>query len=65
MKYHYINGNMGMTSSGSFTRDSSRWIMFNEAEARRMVAGGIKPWGATRLGIFVDVETNQALKVAK
>lgn len=48
--YYYISGNMGMKSSGSFTRDKSQWIIFNETE----IEGLIKPYGATKKGLFIE-----------
>lgn len=50
--YYYIHGNMGMTSNGSFTRDKSRWVIFDEAEVKRIV----KPYGATKNGLFVECD---------
>jgi hypothetical protein len=48
--YYYISGKMGMTSSGSFTRDMNRWILFTKDEAERIT----KPYGATKTGTFVS-----------
>jgi hypothetical protein len=53
MLYYYISGftsTMGMTSSGSFTRDRSRWITFTENEIH------IRPYGATKTGIFISCD---------
>ena len=51
--YYYISGLMGMSGSGSFTRDKSRWMLFSAAEVERMTDGCIKPYGATKKGVFV------------
>jgi hypothetical protein len=51
--FYYISGNMGLTSSGSFTRDKSRWINFNQEEVNNI--GNNRPYGATKTGVFVDV----------
>ena len=59
--YHYTNGNMGMTSGGSFTADKSRWMVFTRTEAEHMDKGDIKPYGATKHGIFVGTESGRKL----
>ena len=51
--YYYISGLMGMTSSGSFTRDRSRWIVSDENEVNRI--GNNRPYGATKRGQWVEV----------
>lgn len=56
--YHYSDGNLGMTSSGSFTRDRSRWLTFTPEEVQRISANG-RPWGASREGMFVGTESGQ------
>ena len=52
--FYYIYGNMGMTSSGSFTRDRSRWIMFTQNEVQQI--GNNRPYSATKQGAFIAVE---------
>ena len=52
--FYYISGNMGMTSSGSFSRDKSKWIMFNQNEI-----GSIRPYGATKQGCFINIKKYQ------
>ena len=54
-KYFYIYGTMGMTSSGSFTRDNTRWIIFDEDDKIRIESLNGKPYGASKQGIFIDV----------
>ena len=49
--YYYVYGNMGLTSSGSFTRDITRWITFNENEV--LAIGLNRPYGATKQGLFI------------
>lgn len=49
--WHYVSGVMGMTSSGSFTRDRRRWITFTEHD--RLSLEGRRPYGATKRGVFV------------
>lgn len=49
--YYYVSGIMGMTSSGSFSRDKSKWIIFNQNEIDTM--GNNKPYGATKRGAFI------------
>lgn len=49
--YYYMRGELGMTASGSFTRDQSRWITFTADEATRIT----RPYGATKTGAFVPV----------
>jgi len=50
--YYYIYGNMGMKSNGSFTRDKSKWIKFDEIEVNRIT----KPYGTTKNGLFIECE---------
>jgi len=50
-KYFYIYGNMGMSSSGSFTRDKNRWMTFSQIEVNQMENN--IPYGATKIGLFV------------
>ena len=52
-KYYYISGNMGMTSSGLFSRDKTRWMLFTQDEKERFETSGIIPYSASRKGIFV------------
>ena len=47
--YYYVSGKMGMTSSGSFSRDKSRWVKFTKNEAETIK----KPYGATKTGRYV------------
>ena len=61
--YHYTNGSMGMTSSGAFTADKSRWITFSRTEAERL--GDKKPAYATKHGLFVGVESGERLRVVE
>ena len=49
--YHYVSGQLGMTSTGSFTRDMTRWIKFDRDDVERM-GDAIKPYGATKHGVF-------------
>lgn len=60
--YHYVSGKLGMTLSGSFTREKSRFMAFFPAEAQHFLDGDIKPWRATRAGFFVDIETGKQLQ---
>jgi hypothetical protein len=50
--FYYVYGNMGMTSSGSFSRDKSRWIEFSENDVKSLE--GKKPYGATKTGLFIE-----------
>ena len=54
--YYYITTRgaktIGMTSSGSFTADRTRWMTFTDNEAQMP---GI-PYGATMAGAFVRVD---------
>jgi len=59
--FHYSTGNMGMTSSGSFTSDKSRWITFTREEALSMDSRNIKPAYATKRGIFVGANSGVKL----
>jgi len=49
MLYYYISGQFGITSSGSFTKDRSKWITFTQIEVDRIT----RPYGATKNGKFV------------
>lgn len=60
--FHYSTGNMGMTSSGAFTADKSRWITFTREEALGMDARNVKPAYATKRGIFVGIESGEKLR---
>lgn len=60
--YHYTYGEMGMKSNGAFTRDKKDWMTFSPEEAKRMMAGNIKPHGATQRALFVGVESGERLK---
>jgi len=53
-KYYYISGTMGLTSSGSFSRDSNRWIIFDQNDVNRI--GTNIPYSATKKGIFIPVD---------
>jgi len=53
--YYYIFGNMGMTSSGSFSKDKTRWIMFEQSEKDWLESTGRKPYSASRAGMFISV----------
>lgn len=50
--YHYVAGQLGMTSTGSFTRNMARWITFDRADVERM-GDTIRPYGATKNGVFI------------
>jgi hypothetical protein len=56
--YYYTTASkkMGMNRYGVFTRDKSRWLKFWGFEAERMDAEKIRPYGASRAGIFSLVE---------
>lgn len=54
-QYYYIAGNLGMTSSGSFTKDKSRWIIFNSLEKEKFEINKIKPYSSTKNGIFINI----------
>jgi hypothetical protein len=47
--YFYVRGNMGLSSTLSFTRDQSKWMTFLESEI-----GDYVPYGASKKGAFVD-----------
>jgi len=53
--YYYISGQSGMKANGSFTKDKSKWITFDNEEKRRIEDGG-KPYGATKVGAFVKTD---------
>jgi hypothetical protein len=53
--YYYVNNNKGMSSSGSFTSDKTRWIIFEESEKIYLESVERKPYSATKKGIFVEV----------
>jgi hypothetical protein len=46
--YYYISGAMGMTSSGTFTRDKGRWVIIYQNELR-----DTKPLYAVKKGAYV------------
>lgn len=53
--YNYVRATpsgkrLGLTSSGSFSGDASRWIVFSEAE--RDAIGSKRPYGSTMYGYF-------------
>ena len=52
-QYYYISGNMGMTSSGSFSRDRSIWIIFSQNDINTLQ--NKKPYGATKKGMFINI----------
>jgi hypothetical protein len=56
MKYYYIRGIMGLTSSGSFSREKSRWIIFTEDEYQRFNNADTRPYGTTKKGIFINTD---------
>lgn len=60
--YHYTNGNLGMTSNGSFTKDKSRWMSFNHDEATKFSESGVKPYGSKKAGIFTNTNTGESFK---
>lgn len=47
---------MGLTGSGSFTRDRSRWIIFTEDEYQRFNNTDTRPYGATKRGVFINTD---------
>jgi hypothetical protein len=47
---------MGMKSSGSFTKDKSKWITFTSDFIKRL--GNNLPYGATKKGTFVSIDTH-------
>ena len=49
----YVSGNMGMKSNGSFTKNQTQWVYFNQADLDHI--GNNKPYGATRTGMFIAV----------
>lgn len=61
--YYYVNGEFGMKSDGSFTKEKRHWMTFGQIDAGRMAGGNIKPYGATREGVFVGtISGNQIQK---
>lgn len=55
-KYYYIStGNIGMKSNGSFSRDKSVWLIFDQEEKERIEQKNIKPYGATKQGVFINI----------
>jgi len=54
-QYYYIYGLMGLTSSFTFTKNKSRWIIFTEQEKIKFEKNNILPYGITRRGIFINV----------
>ena len=54
--YYYASGPFGMTASGSFTKNRSRWMLFTANEKNTMEQQGKKPYGATKNGAFVPTE---------
>jgi len=63
--YHYVNGDLGMMPSGSFTRDKSRWMAFDNDDPGYFAETGLKPYGATRWGVFVDTDTGRTFKTER
>lgn len=57
--FFYIYNNKGMCSSGSFSKDRSRWITFEQTEKDRLETSKKKPYGATYTGIFIPVTSFQ------
>ena len=62
--YYYVDGDLGMKSDGSFTREKRHWMPFSSTDANRMQTGNTRPYGATRGGVFVDTETGTRLPEA-
>jgi len=52
-QYYYISGNMGMTSSGSFSRDRSRWIIFSQNDINTLQ--NKKPYGSMKQGFIINI----------
>lgn len=45
---------MGMTSSGSFSRDCTRWIKFDQNDIDTI--GDNRPYSATKKGSFISID---------
>jgi hypothetical protein len=54
--YVYVKGKMGMTASGSFTKDQSKWMKFTQTEVNGYRSVNAKPYGATKRGEFIHVD---------
>jgi hypothetical protein len=65
--YYYTTASkkMGMNRYGVFTRDKSRWLKFWGFEAERMDAEKIRPYGASRAGIFTLAEDEEPTKTIR
>jgi hypothetical protein len=59
--YYYVDGPLGMKSNGAFTSEKRHWMTFGVIDARRMFDGDIKPYGATRKGVFVGTVSGNTL----
>lgn len=51
--YNYVKGEMGMTPSGSFTKDNARWMTFTANEVKFQENANKSPSGSTRKGTFI------------
>jgi hypothetical protein len=62
--YYYTTASKktGMSQYGVFTRDKSRWLKFWGFEAERMDTEKIRPYGASRAGIFTRAEDEKPTK---
>jgi len=52
--FYYLRGNMGLKSSGEFTKDKSRWMIFTTDDVIRI--GDNLPYVADKKGIFVNTQ---------
>jgi hypothetical protein len=59
--YYYVDGSLGMKSNGSFTSEKRHWMTFGLIDAKRMADGEIKPYGATRRGLFIGTVSGDRL----
>lgn len=47
MYYLVAIGNKGMRSNGQFTKDISKWAVFDEADKRYFEGMSVRPYGAS------------------
>lgn len=60
--FYYTYGDMGMKNNGSFTKEKRHWMTFTRETAARMVAQNVKPYGATRRGVFTGTVSGERFK---
>lgn len=63
--FYYVNGQFGMKSDGSFTKEKRFWMTFTRETALDMNARNVKPYGATRLGVFTGTVSGETLRAGK